>query len=170
MIKIGKYTYGKPQIETTNKDFKLTIGNFCVISSNVTIYLPPSHISDWVSTYPFGQLHTDKFSSLNTKDSSPLTKKCIIGNDVYIGSNVRIMAGVRIGDGAIILSNSNVVGNVRPYSVVGGNPAKETHLRFTPEQIDSLLKIQWWNWEDDQINNYVNLLHNDVDTFIKSVI
>jgi len=48
-----------------------------------------------------------------------------IGNDVWIGYNATIMAGVRIGDGAIIATNSTVIKNVEPYSIVGGNPAQE---------------------------------------------
>ena len=44
-------------------------------------------------------------------------------NDVWIGQNVTIMTGVKIGDGAIIAANSVVTKNVDSYSIVGGNPA-----------------------------------------------
>ena len=48
----------------------------------------------------------------------------IIGNDVWIGSRVIILGGVRIGDGAIIGAGSVVTHDVPPYVVVGGNPAR----------------------------------------------
>ena len=54
-----------------------------------------------------------------------------IGNDVWIGYNATIMAGVKIGDGAIIATNATVVSDVEPYSIVGGNPAKEIKKIFT---------------------------------------
>lgn len=48
-----------------------------------------------------------------------------MGNDVWIGKRATIMPGVQIGDGAIIGAESVVVKDVEPYTIVGGNPAKE---------------------------------------------
>ena len=43
------------------------------------------------------------------------------------------------------------------------------HVRFTKEQIDSLLKIQWWNWDDNKINDFTPLLCNEnIDDFINT--
>ncbi len=57
-----------------------------------------------------------------------------------------------------------------PYSIVGGNPAKLIKFRFTKEQIDKLLEIKWWNWDDDKINKYVEILHNtNIDELINKV-
>lgn len=78
------------------------------------------------------------------------------------------MSGVTIGDGAVIANNSHVVKNVEPYSIVGGNPARFIRYRFTPEQIEKLLKIKWWDWEDSKINNFTCQLCNDnIDEFIR---
>jgi virginiamycin A acetyltransferase len=80
------------------------------------------------------------------------------------------MSGVNIGNGSVIANNSHVVKNVEPYSIVGGNPAKLIKFRFTKEQIDKLLEIKWWNWDDDKINKYVENLHNtNIDEFINKV-
>ena len=77
------------------------------------------------------------------------------------------MSGITIGDGAVIANNSHVVKNVEPYSLVGGNPAKLIKYRFTPEQIQKLLQIKWWYWDDEKINNYSYLLcNNNIDEFI----
>lgn len=61
----------------------------------------------------------------------------VIGNDVWIGQNVTIMPGVKIGDGAIIAANSTVVKSVEPYTIYGGNPAKFIKNRFSDETLNS---------------------------------
>lgn len=87
-----------------------------------------------------------------------------IGNDVWIGFNSTIMPGIKIGDGAIIASNSTVTKDVEPYSIVGGNPAKEIKKRFSKEQIEKLLKISWWNWEIEKITkNIQNLTDQNIE-------
>ena len=79
------------------------------------------------------------------------------------------MSGVTIGDGAVIANNSHVVKNVEPYSLVGGNPAKLIKYRFTSEQIEKLLVIKWWFWDDAKINRFTKLLcNNNIDTFIEA--
>ena len=80
------------------------------------------------------------------------------------------MSGIKIGDGAVIATNSHVVKDIEPYSLVGGNPAKHIKYRFTKEQIEKLLEIKWWNWKDDKINQFVPLLcNNNIDNFINTV-
>jgi acetyltransferase-like isoleucine patch superfamily enzyme len=164
----GKYTYGTPKILWENNKARLVIGNFCSIATNVTIYLGGNHRTDWVTTYPFGHIHQTIFNTFNG-DGHPSTKgDVIIGNDVWIGSNVTNMSGVKIGDGAVIANSSHVVKDVEPYSLVGGNPAKMIKYRFTREQIDKLLTIQWWNWDDAKLNTFLKRLCNpDIETFIK---
>ncbi len=167
----GKHTYGNPSIHYYNQNAKLVIGNFCSIANNVNIYLGGNHRTDWVSTYPFGHINTHIF---NTYDGSghPGTKgDVIIGNDVWIGSNVTIMSGVIIGDGAVIANNSHVVKNVEAYTLVGGNPAKFIKNRFTSEQIEKLLEIKWWYWDDEKINTFAPLLCNiNIDDFINKAL
>ena len=77
-----------------------------------------------------------------------------IGNDVWIGTNTIIMSGVTIGDGSIIGINSKVIHDVEPYSIVSGDPAIFIQYRYSKEQIDHLLKIKWWDWTDEKINNF----------------
>ena len=167
----GKYTYGKPNILWENKKAKLVVGKFCSIAGNVKIYLGGNHRTDWVTTYPFGTVYKDKFNLFNVDEHGhPATKgNVIIGNDVWIGDNVTIMSGVTIGDGVVIANNSHVVKNIEPYSIIGGNPAKLIKYRFTLEQIEKLLQIKWWNWDDNKINKFTPLLCNEnIDNFINS--
>lgn len=88
----------------------------------------------------------------------PVKGDTIIGNDVWIGHQVTIMPGVKIGDGAIIATNTTVTKDVEPYSIVGGNPAKEIKKRFSEEQIAELLAIKWWDWNIEQITENVHHL------------
>jgi acetyltransferase-like isoleucine patch superfamily enzyme len=169
----GKYSYHYHNINIyyANPDAKLIIGNFCSIASGVNVWLGGNHRSDWVTTYPFGHIHQDVFNTFKGTGHPSTKGDVIIGNDVWIGSNVTIMSGVTIGDGAIIANNSHVIKNVEPYSVVGGNPAKFIKYRFTPEQIENLLQIKWWNWDDDKINKFTPLLcNNNIDEFIKAAL
>ena len=81
-----------------------------------------------------------------------------IGNDVWIGYNATIMAGVTIGDGAIIATNATVTKDVEPYSIVGGNPAREIKKRFANDVISKLLKLKWWDWDIEKISKNIQKL------------
>ena len=79
------------------------------------------------------------------------------------------MAGVTIGDGAIIATNSTLVKDVESYTVVGGNPAKEIKKRFSEAIIERLLKLKWWNWEIEKITrNLQNLTNTDIEQLEKN--
>jgi len=68
------------------------------------------------------------------------------------------MAGVTIGDGAIIGSRAVVTKDVEPYSIVGGVPAKLIRKRFPEEQIQKLLELKWWDWSEEKIKLNINKL------------
>ncbi len=73
-------------------------------------------------------------------------KDCVrIGNDVWIQTGATIVSGVIIGDGAVVLAGAIVTKDVPPYAIVGGIPAKVMRYRYTPEDIDFLLKLRWWD-------------------------
>lgn len=147
---------------------KIKIGSFCSIAQGLKIFLCADHRHDWVTTYPFGHIHRNKFNAFNGKGHPSTKGDIIIGNDVWIGANVTIMSGITIGDGAVIANNSHVCKNVEPYSIVGGNPIKLIKYRFTEDQIKSLLKIKWWEWNDEKINESLALLCNgNIDEFIQ---
>jgi len=160
------YSYGSPTIIWGNPNAEYFCGRFCSIASNFIVYLGGNHRTDWITTYPFGHVHEDVFK--HNKEGHPSTNgDVIIGNDVWIGNNVTIMSGVKVGNGAVIAANSHVVKDVEPYSITGGNPAKTIKYRFTQEQIKKLLEIEWWNWDNEKINENVELLCSDnIDTFI----
>lgn len=164
----GKYTYGDPIIHSWGEGSKLKIGNFCSIASNCNVFLGGNHRTDWVTTYPFGHICKKKFDNFDGSGHPSTKGDVIIGNDVWIGANVTIMSGVHISDGAVIANNSHVVKNVDAYSIVGGNPAKLIKNRFTDSQIEQLLNIKWWFWDETKINEFTNdLCNTDIYNFIK---
>jgi virginiamycin A acetyltransferase len=135
---------------------RLIIGKFCQIADGVRfITSSANHAMGGFSTYPF-----DNFTM--TPDTppeevtalfqvSPPKGDTTIGNDVWIGMNALILPGVTIGDGAIIGTGAVVASDVAPYTIVGGNPAKEIRSRFDEETVEALLEIRWWDWPLDKI-------------------
>ena len=47
-----------------------------------------------------------------------------IGNDCWFGSDVTLIGGVEVHDGAVVLAHAVVTKDVPPYAIVGGVPAK----------------------------------------------
>lgn len=94
------------------------------------------------------------FSLLDVKDITKAWDNkgdIVVGNDVWIGYEAVILAGVTIGDGAIIGARAVVTKDVPPYTIVGGIPAKQIRKRFNEETIDILLKLKWWDWSKERI-------------------
>jgi len=143
---------------------KLIIGNFCSIGSGAIFMMAGNqgHRSGWITTFPFFYQDNEHFAG--AEDGFQRSGDTVIGNDVWIGSEAMIMAGVTIGDGAIIASRAVVTKDVQPYEVVGSNPAKHIKFRFSAEQIDKLIEMQWWHWSDEQLAGVMKLLSSaDID-------
>jgi len=145
-ISIGRFTYGYDAVKVRQWDegASLTIGSFCSLSE-MTIILGNGHRSDWITSYPFGKIYSDELIDVSIPDQSSTNGNVIIGNDVWIGRKVTIMSGVTIGDGAVVAANSTVVKDVEPYSIVGGNPAKQLSYRFDHSIIQLLCRLKWWD-------------------------
>ena len=82
----------------------------------------------------------------------------VIGNDVWIGYEAILLAGVTIGDGAVIGTRALVTKDVPPYTIVGGVPAKPIRKRFTPETIHRLERLRWWDWPREKLRQLLPLL------------
>jgi len=176
-ILVGDYTYYDDfeTVENFEKNVKylfpfvgdkLIIGKFCMIASDVLFIMNgANHLSDAISTYPFA-IFGDDWSEAMEGKSYPTNGDTIIGNDVWIGFGATIMPGVKIGDGVIIATKSVVTKDVEPYAIVGGNPAKEIRKRFSEEEIEKLLDMQWWDWPIEKITeNVQNLTGRRFDFF-----
>jgi virginiamycin A acetyltransferase len=179
-IKVGDYTYYDDFEDVANFeknvkylfDFtgdKLIIGKFCAIASDVKFIMNgANHLLDAVSSYPFSIFGNGWEEAMGGK-IFPFKGDTVVGNDVWLGFNSVIMPGVHIGDGAVIASCSVVTKDVEPYSIVGGNPAREIRKRFPDAHIQALLELKWWDWPPEKITRNLQLLtSNDVDALLKA--
>lgn len=164
--KIGRGTYGNPQVLSWRDGTALEIGSFCSISDSVTIMLGGEHRTDWVTTYPFSKL----FPEAGGFRGHPHTKgDVVIGNDVWIGYGALILSGVRIGNGAVVAARSVVRGEVKPYSIVAGNPSRHVMFRFDQATVNSLEEIAWWDWPMAKIKEaWPLLLSGDAEAFVNA--
>lgn len=167
-IIIGDYTYYDDfeTVENFEKNVKyhfdfigdqLLIGKFCMIASDVTFIMNgANHLNRTISSYPFAIFGKDWANAMEGK-TYPSKGNTVIGNDVWIGYGATIMPGVQIGDGAIIASQAVISKDVEAYSIIGGNPASEIRKRFSEDEINTLLKIQWWDWPIEKITENIQL-------------
>lgn len=139
---------------------RLILGKFCAIASGTKFIMgPANHRIQSVTTYPFSVFEGSwKDIAPPHLASLPFKGDIIIGHDVWIGRESVIMPGVKIGNGAIIAAYSVVSKDVSPYTVVGGNPAKLIKKRFDDDMIHLLQRLQWWNFEAQQLLEILPLL------------
>ena len=161
----GKHTYG-PDPEIVGLPLigiGSRIGKFCSIARGLQFIFRGKHMTNWVSTYPF----RDMWRMPVPLNELPKHDPIIIGNDVWIAANVKILQGVTIGDGAVVATESFVTKEVPAYAIVGGHPAEIIRYRFSEAQIGELLRIAWWDWDDEDIKKVVPLLvSEDIERFI----
>ena len=132
---------------------KLIIGKFCSIACGTKfLFNCANHTLKSLSTYTFPLFYEEwELEKSNITTAWDNKGDIVIGNDVWIGYETVIMAGVHIGDGAIIAARAVVTKDVPPYTIVGGTPAKEIRKRFDAEVIQQLLMLKWWDWSADNI-------------------
>ncbi|HMG66865.1 MAG TPA: CatB-related O-acetyltransferase [Chitinophagaceae bacterium] len=142
------------------------IGKYCSIGPNFLCGWG-IHPTNGISTSPmFYSTLEQNGRTLSATDKIEERKKIIIGNDVFIGANVTILDGVIIGDGAVIGAGSIVSKDIPPYAIAVGCPIKVTRFRFAQEQIDQLMRIQWWNLGSEGLKD-VEKYFFDVELFIE---
>ena len=152
---IGAYSYCASNSYIRNTK----IGRFCSIGKNVRI-IDVTHPSEFVSSSPVfyspknvvgkAFVNSNGFDEHLRCENDP-EHAVVIGNDVWICDGVQIIGGNTIGDGAIVAAGAVVTKDVPPYAIVAGNPAQIVKYRFSKEVINSLEKIQWWNWDEQTI-------------------
>ena len=140
---------------------RLKIGKFCSIAYGTKfLFNGANHTLNSLSTYPFPVLADEWDLAEPITDAWDNKGDIVVGNDVWIGFEAVIMAGVTIGDGAIIGSRAVVTKDVEPYSIVGGIPAKLIRKRFSEEKILELLEMKWWNWSEEMIKKNLDRIMN----------
>lgn len=163
VMDIGRHcNIHSPIVKCWNSDIEIYIGSFCSIANGAVFLAGGEHPKYYVSTCVFPP--DWKAPGLPKSNKGNI----IIGNDVWIGENARILSGSVIEDGAIIGNSAVISGYVPPYAIMIGNPAKILKFRFSDFYIKQLIeKINWWNWSDEKIKENIHLF-NDIDKFVET--
>lgn len=164
-VSVGRYSYISGHAELNNVE----VGSFCSIGPKLINHLGNHPSRTFVSTSPVFYMPDAPIPSFATVETFPsYGGKVKIGNDVWIGSEVLLMDGVTIGNGAIVAARSVVSRDVPPYAIVGGVPAKLIRYRFDEETIQQLEAFQWWDKEIEWIKSNVDAFQ-DVARFAKVI-
>ena len=172
-IQVGDYTFyhdfvrDPAQFETNNvlyhypvnKD-RLLIGKFCSIACGARfLFTSANHAQKSLSTYPF-PIFFEEWGLDRSQVARAWDNKgdIVIGNDVWIGYEAVILAGVTVGDGAIIGARAVVTKDVPPYTIVGGVPAKPIRKRFSEDTIAALLQLRWWDWPREKLARNIDAI------------
>ncbi len=157
--RIGRYSYiyGSSLIHTD-------MGAFCSVASGCSIG-GGKHPTDWASSSPVFYKGRNVLKKNFSQNKFEEYARTTIGNDVWIGAKCLIKGGITIGDGAIIGMGSVVTHDVPPYEIWAGNPAKCIRKRFDDATIEKLQKLQWWNWDDNKLQQYGDLFNDPEQLF-----
>lgn len=146
-------------VNSSSKLVNVKVGKFCSIGSEVLMGIG-RHPTDLVSTHPAFYATGKAFKTFSDENYFEEYSDIIIGHDVWIGSRVIIMGGVRIGNGAIVAAGAVVTKDVEAYSIVGGVPARHIRYRIHKDKINALQKTEWWNQSEDWFRKNFKLFHN----------
>jgi phosphonate metabolism protein (transferase hexapeptide repeat family) len=144
------------------------IGKFCAIAARTRIG-PPNHPFLRPSQHRFTYC-PEYYDASAKRDAEFFAQRrgdrVIIGNDVWIGHNVTVLPGVRVGDGAILAAGAIVTKDVAPYEIVGGVPARKIRERFPSAIAERLQRIAWWNWPFETLmENLADFQSEDIEKF-----
>lgn len=165
---VVRYLYGdefssqnwQPQWEID----RLYIGNYVCIGAEAVILMGGNntHRMDWFSSYPFMEKIVEAYQPRGDT---------VIGDGVWIGMRAMIMPGVKIGEGAVIAAGAVVTGDVEPYAVVAGVPAKKIRKRFTDDVVTELLALHLYDRSEAEIGRLLPCLcNNDLSALKKALL
>lgn len=151
------------------------IGRYCACASGLEILKGRHPIHTIASIHPalysalgqYGFTYVNKSIYEEFKYIEKDGKKwsAMVGNDVWIASDVKVCENVEIENGAIVMAGAIVTKDVPPYAIVGGIPATIIGYRFSEVQIKALLQLQWWNRGEKWIREHVQYF-DDVERLI----
>lgn len=155
-VSVGKETYGSLNVDNYNNLYKLNIGNYCSIATDVMFILDADHYTNHISSFPF------KVKVLGESYEGVSKGDIIVDDDVWIGYGATIMSGVHIGQGAVVAAGAVVTKDVPPYAIVGGVPAKVIKYRFEPEMREELLKVDYSKLTKEDIEKHIDDLYTEL--------
>ncbi|WP_286166660.1 CatB-related O-acetyltransferase [Arthrobacter sp. AQ5-05] len=154
LLSMGSFSYTHSRLPPSTR-----VGRYTSIAKGVKV-MGAMHPHEWASTSPafynrklmMETFESDRGEAPTYRDFEYTPGPVVVGNDVWIGEDVTLGHGVNIGDGAVVASNSVVTGDVPPYAVVGGVPAKTIRQRFDEGTVSDLRRSAWWNYSPTALN------------------
>ena len=167
------FNQGFMSYSNSNLPLDIKIGRYCSLAWGIS-FVSWNHPYSCLSTNIFTHDRQTDLTVRAIRDFSPEGKyfnfvpapqkpQVEIQNDVWIGQNATLLAGITVGTGSIIAANSIVTKNVDPYSIVGGNPARIIKYRFPKEIIERLLLTKWWEYKFTDFSE-LNIAH--IESFL----
>jgi acetyltransferase-like isoleucine patch superfamily enzyme len=162
-LQIGIGTFVQPTVHAhPDHPGRVVIGSYAAIGPGCQIWLEPSPDPRAIATSRLTAV------AGRTEPARPGSLDVHIGADTWLGLGCRVLAGVRIGEGAVVAAHAVVTEDVRPYAVVAGNPAVEVRRRFPDDVVEALLRIRWWDWTHEEIlERGTELCDEDVRAFVE---
>lgn len=149
--RLGRYSYVGRFSTLVHAD----VGQFCSIAGGSFIGLGLHPLSNLSTSPLFISRKNGTRQSWVENNFFQEFKPVTIGNDVWIGTRVIIMGGVKIGNGAVIGAGAIVTKDVPDYAIAVGVPAKVVKYRFSPDIIEKLLELQWWNLSEEELKENI---------------
>lgn len=156
LVSMGAFSYTGSPLPGSVK-----IGRYSSIARGLKV-MGNSHPIDWASTSPIFHSNAAMAASYQADQNSQMAfhpfaqsqARVDTGNDVWIGEDVMLARGIRIGDGAVVAARAVVTKDVQPYSVVGGVPAKVIRSRFDDSMIEELARSRWWKYLPHELSGF----------------
>jgi phosphonate metabolism protein (transferase hexapeptide repeat family) len=165
-VKLGDFSYFERHAEAIYSD----IGKFCSIAANTRINAL-EHPIDRVTSHKLSYRPNEyfRFQGIDQGFRQYRSQKRVtIGHDVWIGHGAVVMPGVTVGTGAVIGANAVVTRDVDPFAIVAGVPAKKLRDRFPPEIAVRLMRLAFWDWDEDRIFDAIPDIQNlDAEAFLR---
>lgn len=160
VVSVGRGSYGELNVITFSDKSRLTIGKYVSIAQNVSFLLDVEHHLNHLSTFPFKVkiVESEKYEAFSKGD-------IVIDDDVWIGFGATILSGVHIGQGAVVATGAVVVGDIPPYAIYGGVPARLIKYRFKEINRDFFQELDFNNLTNESIDEHLKDLYIDLDCF-----
>ena len=180
-IEVGDYTYyddpGDPTAWEQNNVLygygpeRLVIGRYCALAEGVRFVMAgANHPMLGPSTFPFGIFGGDwAETTMDLVMSAPSRGDTVVGHDVWLGYRTLVMPGVTIGHGAVVAAGSVVVGDIPPYAIAGGNPARVLRMRYEEEDVDRLLRAAWWDWPVELVTRHARTIMSGTPAELEAI-
>lgn len=148
---------------TTDMQELLQVGSFCE-TSKCSLLIGGEHHNKLVFNNTLGQFPAHKLllreqgvNFFNNTMRGPTR----IGSNVTLSLGAVVLSGASIGDGAVIGANSTVTKDIPPFAIAAGTPARVIKMRFADADIETLLKLRWWDWDLQFLQKNLHLLNTD---------